>query len=347
MKELPIPPHFDATSASRIWRVPYQERAIGARAWACRHDLRPAAQDRFRICLMPIDVQNTFCLPEFELFVGGRSGRGAIDDNVRLCEFIYRHLGIITEISPTMDTHTAFQIFHPSFLVNDAGENPAPLTSVSLEDIDSGRWKVDPAVAGILADGDVSALQDHLRHYCRALAEGGKYQLMIWPYHAMFGGIGHALVSVMEEAIFFHGIARFSRTGFQVKGDNPLTENYSVLRPEVMEGADGMPVADRNEGLIRKLLEFDAVIIAGQAKSHCVAWTIADLLNEIEHEDRALARKVYILEDCTSPVVVPGVVDYTDDADRAFRRFSDAGMNLVRSDMPLAEWPGLAVPEAT
>ena len=38
------------------------------------------------------DVQNTFCLPDFELFVSGRSGTGAVDDNRRLCEFIYRHI---------------------------------------------------------------------------------------------------------------------------------------------------------------------------------------------------------------------------------------------------------------
>jgi len=60
------------------------------------------------------------------------------------------------------------------------------------------------------------------------------------------------------------------------------------------------------------------VIIAGQAKSHCVAWTIEDLLNEINGSDAALAQKIYLLEDCTSPVVIPGVIDYTEDADSAF-----------------------------
>jgi nicotinamidase-related amidase len=47
------------------------------------------------------------------------------------------------------------------------------------------------------------------------------------------------------------------------------------------------------------------VIIAGQAKSHCVAWTIDDLLTEIQSQDPSLAQKVYLLEDCSSPVVVP------------------------------------------
>ena len=49
---------------------------------------------------------------------------------------------------------------------------------------------------------------------------------------------------------------------------------------------------------------------------------------------------VYLLEDCSSPVVVPGVVDYTDEADAAFERFAAAGMHVVRSTEPLAEWPG-------
>ena len=33
----------------------------------------------------------------------------------------------------------------------------------------------------------------------------------------MLGGIGHALVSAVEEAIFFHNIARHSQTEFKIK----------------------------------------------------------------------------------------------------------------------------------
>ena len=78
-------------------------------------------------------------------------------------------------------------------------------------------------------------------------------------------------------------------------------------------------------------------MIAGQAKSHCVAWTIEDLLADPTVQERRLEEKVYLLEDCTSPVVVPGSVDYTDEADAAFARFAEAGAHLVRSDVPMAE----------
>lgn len=340
--ELPLPLHFNPDQVGRLWRVEYQERAREAELWARSHRIEPAYRDKFRVSLLLVDIQNTFCLPDFELYVGGRSGRGAIDDNRRVCEFIYRNLNILTDICPTMDTHQGMQIFHSIFLVNDKDEHPRPMTTVTAEDVLQGVWKFNENLCPALEISPEYG-QAYLRHYTRTLQEAGKYDLTVWPYHAMLGGIGHALVSAVEESVFFHSVARYSRTDFQVKGGAPLTENYSVLSPEVRTGPDGDEIASRNQGFIQKLLDFDAVIIAGQAKSHCVAWTIDDLLKEIQVTDKSLARKVYLLEDCSSPVVVPGVVDYTEQAAEAFNRFSEAGMNVVRSTEPVTSWPGFAV----
>ena len=319
----------------------YEDRAAEAEVWAAQHDLGPAHEDAFRLCLVLVDVQNTFCVPDFELFVRGRSGTGAVDDNRRLCAFVYRNLAAITQVVPTMDTHQAVQIFHSVYLVDAAGRHPAPYTLVSAEDVESGRFTVD-ATAARSAGIEPEYAQRHLVHYTRSLARGGKYSLTIWPYHALLGGIGHALVSAVEEAVFFHAIARRSQPDFQVKGSNPLTEHYSVLGPEVRDGPDGDTIAERNDRLVEHLLTFDAVVIAGQAKSHCVAWTIDDLLEAGTAYEGELAHRVYLLEDCTSPVVVPGVADYTEAADAAFERFADAGMHVVRSTDPIERWPGMA-----
>ncbi len=340
MPGLPVPIHFDPARVGEIWRVDYESRAREAEAWARERNVRPASTDARRVCLVLVDCQNTFCIPGHELFVGGRSGNGAVEDNVRLCEFIYRNLDIISEIAPTMDTHSAVQIFHPIFWVNEAGEHPAGAqTVITPEDVERGVWKVNPAIAGIAAGRDYAWLSEHALHYVRTLREG-RYPLMVWPYHAMLGGVGHALVSAVEEAIFFHSVARVAPPGFEVKGNNPLTENYSVLSPEVLEGPEGAPIAAKNLRFIERLLAFDAVVVAGQAKSHCVAWSIHDLLTELQARDPGLAEKVYLLEDCTSAVVVPDVVDFTEQADEAFQRFADAGMHLVRSTQPIDTWYG-------
>jgi nicotinamidase-related amidase len=339
-KEFPIPSHFNSEKMGEVWRVPYQERAAEAEKWAKEHNIQPSSKDKFRICLLPVDVQNTFCIPGFELYVAGRSGTAAVDDNRRLCEFIYRNLGVITEICPTMDTHQAIQIFHGIFLTNDKGEHPSPFTLISEEDVKRGIWKFNPAVGHTLGISEKEG-QRYLERYTRELKGGGRYDLTIWPYHAMLGGIGYALVSSIEEAIFSHTIARYSQADFQVKGNNPQTENYSILGPEVLYDMNGKQISQRNTRFIEKLLQFDAVVIAGQAKSHCVAWTIDDLLGDILVRDKRLAKKVYLLEDCTSAVVVPGVIDYTDQADAAFRRFAEAGMHIVRSTEFLVSWPGI------
>jgi nicotinamidase-related amidase len=341
MRELPLPSHFEPERVGEVWRVPYEERAGEGREWAAEHGLAPAAEDSFRLCLLAVDVQNTFCIPDFELFVAGRSGTGAVDDNRRLCEFIYRNLGSITQIVPSLDTHDAMQIFHAIWLVDDEGNHPGPLSLVSARDIEEGRWRMNTAVAeGLGIDPDYASR--HLEHYTRWLAQGGKYDLTIWPYHAMLGGIGHALVSAVEEAVFFHGVARYSRPGFRVKGNRPLTEHYSMLGPEVTEGPDGDQIGHKDAELVQRLLDFHAVVVAGQAKSHCLAWTIDDLLEHDDARAQSLAERTYLLEDCTSPVVVPGVVDYTEAADAAFERYAAAGMNVVRSTDPIETWPGIA-----
>ena len=334
-----LPPHWNPARVGEVWRVDYAQRFADAERWR-EHGVAPAAEDRFRAALVVVDVQNTFCTPGFELFVAGRSGTGALDDSRRLCEFVYRNLGSLTRIVPTFDTHQALQIFHRIFLVDGDGNHPEPFTQVTAEDVARGRWQVSAhAAAGLGLDPDYA--NEHLRYYTQTLAEGGKYSLTIWPFHAMLGGIGYALVPAVEEALFFHSVARHAPLDFQPKGDNPLTEHYSMLGPEVDVDLEGEPLGKRNQPLVERLLQYDAVLIAGQAKSHCVAWTVEDLLSDPNVQERALEEKVYLLEDCTSPVVVPGSVDYTEEADAAFARFAGSGAHVVRSDEPMAEWPGV------
>ncbi len=326
---LPIPDFFSAESVDKVWRVPYEERARQAADWARRYDLQPAGSAKPKIWLLLVDVQNTFCIPDFELFVAGRSGHGAVDDNIRLCQFIYRNLDVITQISATLDTHLPQQVFHAIFLVDKEGNHPGPFTNISAEDLRSGRWTFNPALApgfGITPEYG----QTMMVHYAEELQKKGKYTLTIWPYHAMLGGIGHALVSAVEEAVYFHSMARLTQPSFEIKGDRPFTEHYSVIGPEVTRGPQGEVLGRHNNRFIDTLKQVDAVLIAGQAKSHCVAWTISDFLDDIKDSDPALVRKVYLLEDCTSPVVVPGA-DYTDAAETAFERFAQAGMHRVQS----------------
>jgi len=331
MDKNPTPDFFDVDKVGTVWRIPYEQRAKDAQDYSLRASLKPASTDQAKTWLMLIDVQNTFCIPEFELYVGGRSGRGAMEDNQRLCKFIYSNLGNITHITATMDTHKAMQIFHAIFFVDKDGNHPDVYTTIHVDDLRNSKWTFNPALApqfGIAPEYG----QQMMIHYAEELEKKGKYALTVWTYHAMLGGIGHALVSSVEEALFFHSIARNAQYDIEIKGDKPFTENYSVVGPEVLTGPMGETLGTHNSKFIEQLQQYDRLIIAGQAKSHCVAWTVQDLLNDINEVDPELAKKIYLLDDCSSPVVVPDVVDHTDAANEAYERFAKAGMHIVKSN---------------
>jgi nicotinamidase-related amidase len=341
---LPLPPFYDPQNAARHAYAPDQGRLYPAAAeWRRAHGLLPSASDATSVHLLLIDVQKDFCFPEGSLYVAGRSGRGAIDDSRRVAEFIYRNLRALTNITTTLDTHFAFQIFFPSFWQTKDGGPLGPFREITSEQIDSGEVRPDPAIAKWLCNGNYPWLLAQVKHYCKELEKAGKYQLYLWPPHCLLGSDGHALAGLVHEARLFHAFARGAQSFCEIKGGNPLTENYSVLRPEVLTRHDGPPLAQRNTQFIKTLLEADKIVIAGQAASHCVKSSIDDLLAEIVALDAALARKVYLLTDCMSAVTVPDgkgglAADFTPQAEAALQRFADAGMNLVKSTDDVTTW---------
>jgi nicotinamidase-related amidase len=346
---LPVPDLYNRRHAA-TWGYQPDVQALLETAvlWRQHHRVKPAGSDRVKVHLLLIDVQKDFCFPDGTLYVGGRHGTGAVDDNDRLATFIYRNLHTLTEITCTMDTHFPYQIFFPAFWLDENDRTPPPHTEVTTERMRRGDLRPNPAVAWWLCNGNYPWLQRQAAFYCDALEKAGKYTLYLWPPHCLLGSDGHALAGVINEARLFHAFVRGSKASMEIKGGNALTENYSVLAPEVLMRHDGRPLAQRNTQFVKTLLEADAVIIAGQAASHCVKSSIEDLLGEIVAQEANLARKVYILRDCMSAVAVPDpanadqfLVDFTPQADEALQRFADAGMHVVSSTDPVTNWPDL------
>jgi len=343
------PEIYDARNAS-VWGYrPDAQRVFDAAVeFRTRHALRPAGSDTTKVHLLLIDVQKDFCFPEGTLYVGGRSGRGAIDDSDRIARFVYANLGALTEVTCTLDTHFPFQIFFPSFWLDRDDRPLAAHREITTAEIRKADVRPNPAVAWWLCNGNYSWLLRQVEFYCDQLEKAGKYKLYLWPPHCLLGGDGHALVGVVQEARLFHAFARGSKDWIEVKGGHALTENYSVLAPEVLLRHDGQPLAQRNTQFIKTLLEADVVVVAGQAASHCVKSSIDDLLSEIKAKDVKLAEKVYILQDCMSAVAVPDAArpgkllfDFTPQAEDALARFASEGMHVVRSTDPMTSWPGV------
>jgi nicotinamidase-related amidase len=85
-----------------------------------------------------------------------------------------------------------------------------------------------------------------------------------------------------------------------LKGQNLLTEMYSALAADV-------PVClatSFNDKLQKSLLSSDRLIVCGQAMSHCVNYTLRDI---VDHWPKELRAKIILAADCCS--AVPGFED--------------------------------------
>src|SRR5579871_5604406 len=98
---------------------------------------RAASEDKPRILLWLIDVQVDFVFPAP---IGRLPVPNALDDTQRTVEWIYRNAQQITQIAASLDTHTPFQIFYPSWWENASGQHPLPFTTITLADVQKGLW---------------------------------------------------------------------------------------------------------------------------------------------------------------------------------------------------------------
>ena len=95
---------------------------------------------------------------------------------------------------------------------------------------------------------------------------------------------------------------------YVMKGTNSLTEHYSAFRAEVIIKKD--PKTSFNMTLFNELMSHDKVFVAGQAKSHCVNFTVRDLVNKMEKERVKQQPVIYLMEGGMSSV--PGFEEQGD-----------------------------------
>jgi nicotinamidase/pyrazinamidase len=228
------------------------------------------------ILLMIIDMQYDFCSPEGTLYV-----KGAEKDVQRLSDFITRNEERIGQIILTQDYHDVIDISHPAFWEDKKGNLPEPFTGISLKKILAGSWQPRFHKGKAI-------------EYIRKLETQGEFPHTIWPEHCIKGTRGAAIADEIMEPV-----KNWARKGrifdVVIKGTHPLTEHFGALKANVP--VTGSPETHLNTALADKLIHARTVYIAGEARSHCVATTVKQMLHLA-----GLAKKLVILEDCMSDV---------------------------------------------
>lgn len=335
--ELKAPAIFRPRRVGTFYTPDYKAIMAAAAQWRTANGIKPRRLDLLTVALIIIDQQKTFCLKDGELSIAPAS----IKDTLNLCEFIYRNTRLLSELIFTLDTHHLFQIFHPLFWVDAAGNHPDGFTVILPGDV-GNKWFVNPEMSYIIfGDMDhVEWLGKYARAYTQSLADNGKPPLVVWPVHGRLGSPGHAIVPELHTAADMHSIARWSRTRYMLKGQKPLAENYSPFGSEVVEiDIDGTMhvVGESSDAAIDELLAYDVLIFGGEAESHCVRAGLFDTLRRIRATRPEKVSSCYILENCMSPV--PG---FEEQGRTAIAEMRAAGMHIVNSYTPMSEWPGIA-----
>ncbi|KAG9401464.1 hypothetical protein AC1031_009329 [Aphanomyces cochlioides] len=208
----------------------------------------------------------------------------ADEDAVRTAAFIRNHLDDIDQLIITLDSHQRLHIAHSVFWTNDKGESPPPFTLITSEDVANGKWKArSPEV------------QAYVYEYTKALEQGGRFTICIWPEHCIIGTPGQAIVDSIHEAALEWTAHSRKPIKYVHKGSNCFTEHYSALRADVELPHD--PSTSLDHKLIAQLKSSSIVAVCGQALSHCVNFTVRDLVS-LWPEGR-----VAVLVDCSSSVV--------------------------------------------
>jgi len=227
--------------------------------------------DKPKVCLLVIDPQVDFCSPD-----GNLSVPGAKEDMERLATMIKKYGGDIDDIQVTMDSHYPVHIAHSRCWVDRKGKHPLPLF------LHDGNKYPTPITLQMVLDGEYRAYnskwQNRYVEYVTALEKNGRYQLMIWPEHCIIGHPGQLLDGTFYEDMYGWEDRYFAMAQRHTKGSNPFTEHYSAVKADVEDPED--PKTRLNTKLIDLMKTYDKIIPAGEALSHCLAFTLRDIFEE-------------------------------------------------------------------
>jgi hypothetical protein len=236
---------------------------------------------------------------------------GANEDAERIAELISQNIALIDEIIVTLDTHHRVHIAHPIFWTNAAGESPAPYTTVTLGDLESGKWEPrNPEHKG------------HCVHYLKEL-KLKEMTLTIKPEHALKGSLGHTVVPSINEALQEWAGQRKRRVGYIFKSENSLTDMTSVFAADVKIIGD--PTTALDPAILQHLQTAHRLVVCGQSLSHGIRFSMRDLLQHWQKDTSTIV----LLKDGSSPN--PNIDAGKFQADVFWEEMAASGVTLSRA----------------
>jgi len=242
---------------------------------------------------------------------------GATADSTRIAKFIDANKDNVNRIVVSLDTHTLRHIGHPGYWKRLDGMTD-PLPKYTMFRVVGGIIKAKSGETDIDVEPVESKLREWTIKYISTMVDDNgnpkteKGPPLIWPIHCIEDSPGHAVHKSLKPTLMNADIKQ--KVEYHIKGQNEITEMYSIFKSEVQPySTDNIDQPHLYHGIFTHIItetsknsntddvedhaylnvNFNAtlfnslistnnqILICGQALSHCVNWSLRDLVSKL------------------------------------------------------------------
>ncbi|WP_300759056.1 nicotinamidase [uncultured Brachyspira sp.] len=231
------------------------------------------------IGLVIVNVQRDFIDPK----KGALPVKGSVKDVKRIIRFIYENLEDIYSIYTAMDTHYYDSIFHPYMWQKPNGEEIEPFTEVTLDKINSNEI--------------IPLYKKEQIAYVKKLKKENMKNLMIWPYHCLYGTDGWLIEKQLNNMLLFFERAKETNVNKIIKGTERFTEMYGAIKPEIVTPETRF----FDMAWVYDLKNYKKICICGEAKDLGLYETVKQIYI-MYSGDKNITKKINVMMNCGSSI---------------------------------------------
>jgi len=275
---------------------------------------------------------------------------GADTDSTKIAKFIETNYSKLNAIFVTLDTHTMNHIGHTGYwevVEYDEYNNEVLAADQTIEFYTTFTVDENSRIVGTYNNNTkyFKPKRDELKtwtiKYIKELPSYNKGSPLIWPNHCIETGDGHRVFSKLKTVL--DSVTPQTKVEYYIKGQNEATEMYSIFKAEIpieevityinptyytgslttfkneskiniagTDVPDGVFLNTKFNKTLYNSLTTDGypILICGEALSHCVNWSLRDLVAEVLKDNntryvqnnKLIDGKIILLIDASSPV---------------------------------------------
>lgn len=256
--------------------------------------------------------------------------------------------GKFDEIHVSLDTHTPYHIGHAGFYTNanETAKTYAGQENINLVPDSRPKNRIVNDYH-IQVTNPAKGIENYMNKY-RELHKEIHGPVMLWPYHCIENSEGHRIVNELMKPLedqkdkvkyhikgqnemaemysIFSAAVTPDMVGKKIRNTIPYRYQGNIVEIDKLDNAkkyktdflgtgvdsykDAQKYVNLEVNLNTKLLDnllkdSSKVYICGEAKSHCVKDSAMDML---KYKNGTHKHQIFLLNDCTSPVQLPGSV---------------------------------------